>query len=233
MPARDHLDEMVSRYKRGETLEQIGSRFGVTRERVRQLVKQAGITRKDGGISRRSSMQRAINRAAAIARKNARYLAKFGDTAEVVLLLNGGSVKQGTLAVSYFEQKRNAAVRGIGWEFTFSTWVAVWHASGHMSERGRGVSRYVMARHGDVGPYSPSNVYITTAVENVLDYHRARRARGEPHNCGKPSRGWHWNKSNPRSPYQVRIGSRYVGCFRTEEAALAAYRAAVGATPNP
>ena len=56
------------------------------------------------------------------------------------------------------------------WDITFPEWLEVWESSGKLEARGRGNDLYVMARMGDVGPYSPSNVYIATGFENRQDY---------------------------------------------------------------
>ena len=55
----------------------------------------------------------------------------------------------------------------IGWEFTFDTWLEVWLKSGKLDQRGTGKDQYVMARKGDIGPYSPDNVDIILHSENV------------------------------------------------------------------
>jgi hypothetical protein len=69
----------------------------------------------------------------------------------------------------YNEHKQNAAQRGVGWEFTYDTWLDKWETSGHLDERGD--YRYVMARYGDRGPYSPTNTKIITHAENVREAH--------------------------------------------------------------
>lgn len=66
----------------------------------------------------------------------------------------------------YIVQVNDARKRAIAWEFTFDTWWAMWRASGRYAERGRRRGQYVMARYGDVGPYSPSNVRVCLAAEN-------------------------------------------------------------------
>lgn len=45
--------EMTILYKEGKTLQEIGDLYGITRERVRQLLKRHGITGSDGGLSKR------------------------------------------------------------------------------------------------------------------------------------------------------------------------------------
>lgn len=67
----------------------------------------------------------------------------------------------------YGEHKRGAKRRNIDWQFTFETWVEWWENTGHFHERGRKKGQYVMARIGDIGPYSPSNVFCSTVEDNI------------------------------------------------------------------
>ena len=55
----------------------------------------------------------------------------------------------------------------IGWEFTFDSWLEVWLQSGKLDQRGTHEGGYVMARKGDIGPYSPDNVDIILHSENI------------------------------------------------------------------
>jgi hypothetical protein len=70
----------------------------------------------------------------------------------------------------YLQQERVAKDRGIAWEFSFDEWCRVWHESGKWARRGRAGDAYVMARFGDVGPYSPANVEIITLRQNSRDF---------------------------------------------------------------
>lgn len=54
----------------------------------------------------------------------------------------------------YREQKYNARGRGIEWSLTYEEWLKIWTDSGKLHLRGRKGGGYVMARFGDVGPYS-------------------------------------------------------------------------------
>lgn len=69
----------------------------------------------------------------------------------------------------YQKHKEHAGERGIPFLFTFEEWCNEWLQSGHWQERGTCGTCYVMARHGDVGPYAVGNVRITTATENILE----------------------------------------------------------------
>jgi hypothetical protein len=146
------------------------------------------------------------------------------------------NTRNGSLAEAYTSQRRAAGTRGIEWDFTFESWLAVWRESGRLECRGRGRDQYVMARIGDAGPYSASNVYITTNRENVRDYfaahadaHRQRVRAGQtkkPHG----GRGWTFVLGQ-RRPYQVMCRRRYIGCYATEQEAVAAYQRACSETP--
>lgn len=71
-----------------------------------------------------------------------------------------------SLKPAYCKQKAAAKLRGIPWEFCFATWEKFWIESGKLDVRGRGKGKYVMARHGDTGPYSPGNVKAIPHEEN-------------------------------------------------------------------
>lgn len=74
-----------------------------------------------------------------------------------------------TLWGAFSQHRRDAKKRGIDFLFTFKKWLKVWEKSGHLHERGCRKGQYVMARHGDVGPYSSNNVMIVTSGQNHYD----------------------------------------------------------------
>ena len=67
---------------------------------------------------------------------------------------------------AYGAHRAGAAIRGIQFLLTYQEWLDIWISSGRFYERGRRVGQYVMARFGDVGPYSVDNVKIITSSEN-------------------------------------------------------------------
>lgn len=71
-----------------------------------------------------------------------------------------------------FRQQRKAAKeRNIDFLLTYEEWLEIWQDSGHLHERGVRKGQYVMARFGDVGPYSVCNVKIITADDNRREGH--------------------------------------------------------------
>lgn len=156
--------------------------------------------------------------------------------AEAIALNDGLALRDPASRSSRYLYQRQAAFdRGIGWEITFPEWLAVWDASGHWSDRGVGIGKYCMSRHGDLGPYKVGNVSIKTNVENNREgIERARPAmRANPHRRGGGSgpdagsgKGWAYLPKR-KTPYQVYVGRKYIGLFATQQEAEAAYRAAV------
>jgi hypothetical protein len=168
--ARVRAQDMRQRFENGETLEQIGQRYEVTRERVRQIIsKKFGTTGRDGG-------------AAEMARRKRRELHKKRDAR--AMRVWGCSYRQYLSILrhedkptySYKQQRQNAIQRGIGWELNLWRWWSLWQKSGHWSERGRNRGNYGMCRLNDTGPYSADNVYFATNIENTQDYWVNKRA---------------------------------------------------------
>jgi len=168
--AKAKAEKMAALYREGYTLEQIGAQFGITRERVRQLMtKHLGISHEDGGQHRRAERARKM----AEARRDGATLKKYGCTFRQwqelrdlgrAMKANGAGVYRTPLG-AFRSQRRNAYERGIGWKFNLWQWWQVWQQSGLWEQRGRGQG-YVMRRIGDQGDYEPGNVFIGKATEN-------------------------------------------------------------------
>lgn len=172
---------MAALFSQGHTLQEIGDKYGVCRERVRQLIGRFGLTRKDGGsyvVGVAKETERKKKLAAAF---DKRAMKLYGCPRKQAIELNDGMPlrKIGTLAERFLNQKHCAInVRDISWEMTFPQWVQVWKDSGKLSERGLWSAGYCMARKGDVGPYAVGNVYITTLASNSADYQAELKIRG-------------------------------------------------------
>lgn len=173
-PSRINIPEAIASYRAGDTLELIGSRYQMTRERIRQVLKKNGVLSDEGGQAIRSFLktetrvkmqQAALLRAEKIARKRwgipadeyRALVSKYGNTSTSKSPLN-----------RYKQQKRSAHTRVIEWKLSFREWWDIWQKSGKWDQRGKG-SRYGMARIGDSGPYAVGNVEIITGKQNSSD----------------------------------------------------------------
>lgn len=67
----------------------------------------------------------------------------------------------------YGNAVRCAIERGIEWQFTYDSWMEWWGDDFHL--RGPKSQDLCMARHGDMGPYHPSNVSKKTNAENIKE----------------------------------------------------------------
>ena len=180
--------EMAKKYASGTTLQEIGDYYDLTRERVRQIMSQElGITAKDGGAHQRYCDKQA----AEIARKDRRCIRKHGMTVDEYKAANKCLDKAGKCPSYRFQkQLQHSKERDIEWKLTFAEWWSLWEQSGKWLERGRG-SGYVMARHGDTGPYAVGNIKIISAKENHSEYIRRywKQVRSGdrplPANCSK------------------------------------------------
>lgn len=166
--AKMRAQDMRQRYEDGETLEQIGQRYGLTRERVRQILTgKFGTTGRDGGQSEMARRKRREFHK----KRDARCLKQWGCTYRQYHQILKHPDKP---TYAYAQQRRNARLRGIGWELSLIQWWKVWEQSGNWANRGRGRG-YCMCRLNDTGPYAVDNVYVATGVENIQDHWINRR----------------------------------------------------------
>jgi DNA-binding CsgD family transcriptional regulator len=171
---------MCELFTSGHTLQQIATVYGISRERVRQIVARHNMRRADGGAHKKSEIARERRRARLKVRRDAASMEVFGCDYETLLRLNDGRPgwSRTGRARQYLQQRRSAGYRGIEWRMTFPEWWEIWEQSGHYADRGRGREGYVMARQQDFGPYAAWNVYIVTGAANVTDYQAELKRRG-------------------------------------------------------
>lgn len=207
----DRERAMAAAFKAGKTLVEIGAEYGLTRERVRQLIKRCGVVGKHGGAHKRAAA-RQIKRAA---RKDEATLQRWGCTWAQYCELR--AMFKPTRAFSC--QKKNAHHRGIPWELTLWQWWTIWQQSGRWDQRGRG-NGYMMCRKGDAGPYSVDNVFIARGIVNSSEGQDKRRRHNLPMGVCLV-KGKYFIAQRQLSGKKT-----YLGQFATPELAHAAYLAA-------
>lgn len=128
----DRIEAMAAMYKGGRTLQQIGDLFGITRERVRQLIKKKGMTGKDGGARISSAAGRAERMARLLARREEKAKRIYGVSHQEALALNGGMSLRDpeSLATKYRQKKANALRKAHDWDLTFRGYVSAIQESG-------------------------------------------------------------------------------------------------------
>jgi plasmid maintenance system antidote protein VapI len=164
-------EAMAAMYRGGKTLNEIGEVYGVSRERVRQIIsKRAGITAAQGGQSIRASRKEQ----AKAARRDAESYEKYGCSYEQYRSLVNmgkeimavGGTRERTPTGAWARQRQTAMSRGLTWNLKLADWWNIWQESGKWDDRGRGKGKYVMCRFGDVGAYEIGNVYIAKCEHN-------------------------------------------------------------------
>lgn len=171
--------EMAHRFFNGETLHAIGQHFNLTRERVRQILSERfDITKSDGGHYRRSTEHRVFAALNKVKRHDLAFANLVGVSKDVYKDMTGERAAKCSAgpAVAYRDQKRNAKIRGIPFELTFTEWWKVWRESGMYAQRGRGHG-YVMARIGDTDGYKVGNIMICTSAQNAHDQYFSGKSR--------------------------------------------------------
>lgn len=200
-------NKIAAMYKQGLTLAKIGTQFGLTRERVRQILRKHGVLKSD---SPRPKMA-ALKRQRLDASREAQCLEKYGHPLDVVAQLR----QDGVLA-AFLNQKKASHIRGIDWNLDFQTWLAIWQLSGKLHLRGRGIGKYVMSRVRDDGGYELGNVHIQLATENSREAVEKWRGKKKD-NPGVfllyPGRSLAW---------MAKVGKKSLGFFETEADAVAA-----------
>jgi hypothetical protein len=196
-------NEICQLFRSGMAVTRIAPKFGVTRQRVQQILKRCGLTALDGGRSFVTALNgTADNRLKK--RRADRFIDTYGCTRGQAWTLSTKGQR-----LSYRQQRRNAGVRGIPWEMTLISWLIVWESSGKLNDRGRGHGNFVMARRGDDGPYHPDNVEIVTADQNSADQWLWRREL--PYKQRKPP------MLGPRDPKSVVCGERHYSAVLTAD----------------
>lgn len=213
------------------TLSDLGAEYGMTRERVRQILYKQNISSDEGGRMKNRLAHAMSEGAAQEAARNERKIKSChsymmcdpGAYSEITGKDWISEARAAPIAKAYFNQRKSAKGRKIEWNLTFPQWYDIWRSSGKLDERGRGQGKYVMARKFDLGGYVAGNIYICLATENNSE--RNDKKYNLP--MGVKSKG------NKYEAIKMIGGKSFrVGIFDTPEEASAAYQAFTGEKPK-
>lgn len=216
--ARDPISRIdpakaAAAFMAGNTYGEIGQMFGVSRERVRQVLRKQGLTSKDGGMaaSKPQRMASSAARAAArVAAMDAKDLERWGLT-----YAEKKEMRANGLIAAFCNQRISADARGISWSLTFPEWYEIWLSSGFLELRGTGKEFYCMSRLEDSGGYAVGNVEIKTNSENGKE--AVKQWAGKQ----KPATGVFCLYPGTERPFIARHGKKQIGRYATEEEAKA------------
>jgi hypothetical protein len=204
----ERQQEMLSMYRQGCSLAQIGAKYGVTRERARQVIKKGGGSASSGGAAVRSKARQAR----VDSERQRKTFARYGCDHDTYL-----KIKAAGAVGPFRHQRQGAKSRGIAWSLRLSEWWAVWQESGKWGDRGRGIGKFCMSRIADAGPYAVGNIHIQSCQQNSRD--AVQKWRDAP---PKAFRGVYDFYPGRPLRYAARLGGKRLGFFKTqEEAAMA------------
>jgi DNA-binding CsgD family transcriptional regulator len=229
MAPTEREEAMAAMYRDGKTLKEIGDLYGVSRERVRQVLSRwFNYGANDGG----QSIQSRARKAARKQEREAKALAKYGCSYAEYRRLSKYGKKQVAAGerpcrnpvTAFNSQRTTARARGIEWNLKIWDWWQIWQSSGKWDDRGRDKGGYVMCRFKDVGAYEVGNVYIAT---NSSASRGARKRKYHHLPLGV-------TMSQGRFMAQISTGGKQknLGCFDCADKASAAYQEALSAYLN-
>lgn len=173
----ERAEDFRKRYLAGQTLQQIADEYGVSRERVRQvLARDYGMSRSDGGKAAVAAENKRKRRAAQDEKCQRKHGCSYRQYLSIVReerrLRREGVPNYQLPRPAFSCQRSNAKARKIAWELTLWDWWVIWQQSGKWAKRGRGLGGYCMCRRGDQGPYSRDNVFIAPNTTNLSEANR-------------------------------------------------------------
>lgn len=123
MKAINKVLDMLTDYQAGMTYAEIGSKHGVSRQRVHQLLAPHGVTRSDGGAHLRAQQKKSFHKSAASSRRATRIRTSYRCSVEEYdAIMHGRTYTPDSLADQYIRCRNNWERRGIEYTTTFPEW---------------------------------------------------------------------------------------------------------------
>ncbi len=158
-------EQMIKLYRSGKTLEQIGNQYGITKERVRQIIRNS-ISAKEGGKTVSSIKS---NKEKKDKKLNAE-IQKFGCSYAEKQLIPSKFRVAFTCKLKLWKATTTCSI-------TIKEWYDLWLESGHIHQRGKGKGTYVMIRIDKTKPYQIDNMHIILLEESSRETMNKTHAR--------------------------------------------------------
>lgn len=148
-------------FKKGTTITRLAIRFGVSRQRIQQIISDNGLTRHDGGYSVIKQTKDQIKK---IEKKRQIFIKEsiLGMPMEKYKHLLKYRPRPYYV---YLRQRLNALQRGIEWSLSFGQWWMFWEDSGQWENHGRGFNKFVLTRKNYKKGFHLDNVEIAVFSE--------------------------------------------------------------------
>ena len=208
-----YANELAAHYKDGKTLKEIGELYGVTRERVRQVLCSVEMNYATSGRKEASQQKKMQVLESRKSHKEQSIFKRYGCSVDE----HEEGKKFGYL-ITFREQRNNAKHRGIEWKLSYKQWLDWWNETGHFDSRGRSKGGFCMSRIGDSGPYSLENIECKTIAEN------SREALTRKSTKPAEQTGVFKILCGTNKPYLAKYGRVRIGFYETAEDAINARR---------
>jgi len=160
--------KMIEEFQDGKTQSDLAREHNITPQRVSEIIRNQGITGKDGG----RTLTIARNKAAMLSAKEEKCQDEFGITLEEKARIGKMYFrKRFTPTAHYNKHKHQITKRGGRFELTFPQWWSLWMESGKWSRYGRANGEYVMTLKPRCKVFKEGNVEIILFREML---HRSR-----------------------------------------------------------
>lgn len=190
------------------TTSDIGKRYGISHTRVQQVLEAAGISRKDGALSKAVHKRRN-------AKKPFRYAKRSGVTNEVWRRACDEGLTRRWLAFC-----RNCKKRGIEVQMTADDFYRLWWCADIQIESR---PKYCVSRIDPDLPYTKENTCIEPLVA-LSSRTMKKTMSAETH---KNADGVFLMYPNYKKPWMAKAGRRFIGYYETRDEALQARQMAM------
>jgi len=152
------------------TMQDIGDEFGISRERIRQILKDNNVSATAGGATARGKLRREREEQELADRTERRYYRTYGCDEKTVREINGGrelSNNRSPAARYKFYKWNLKRLQGLECAMSLPEWYSVWQKSGHYSDDSLR-TQYGMVVVDKTKPVTADNVKIMK-VKNAVN----------------------------------------------------------------